>query len=465
MKGRDSLKNAREKQSDSARVEVVNKLATKGHLTARERINRLLDSDGRVEYGSIAAKTPDGEWISETGGVDFIGSIAGQTVIASSTDYTDHGGGYGAGRLGRLYQLALTNRWPVILFVDGGGSRARHPRTGLGHIETSGTFGKFNALDGVMELSGWVPTIAIVSGPSFAGHASIAGFSDFLISTPGSSIGMGGPPMVEAALGQRLTPNQLAGSEMHEKTGGIDLLVPNEEAAIYEAKRYLSYYIHKNNSNEPQVLNVEEGASIRSIIDGIIDADSLFQLRENFAPSVITALARIGGRSIGLLANDPEIDQGAIDSRGASKIARFIELCNCYEYPIVSLVNSVGCSNLWIDKNQNVTSEVGISRWHARPIMAHQRRTVPLLAVQIGKSFGLTESVMIGSSNENIPAIKLAWPNIEVGRHDGFSAVIDHDASDDVIQPEETRNYLLSLLSHFPLPPPRVKKKHRIDSW
>ena len=182
MKGRDSLKNAREKQSDSARVEVVNKLATKGHLTARERINRLLDSDGRVEYGSIAAKTPDGEWISETGGVDFIGSIAGQTVIASSTDYTDHGGGYGAGRLGRLYQLALTNRWPVILFVDGGGSRARHPRTGLGHIETSGTFGKFNALDGVMELSGWVPTIAIVSGPSFAGHASIAGFSDFLIS-------------------------------------------------------------------------------------------------------------------------------------------------------------------------------------------------------------------------------------------------------------------------------------------
>ena len=97
--------------------------------------------------------------------------------------------------------------------------------------------------------------------------------------------------------------------------------------------------------------------------------------------------------------------------------------------------------------------------------MAHQRRTVPLLAVQIGKSFGLTESVMIGSSNENIPAIKLAWPNIEVGRHDGFSAVIDHDAFDDVIQPEETRNYLLSLLSHFPLPPPRVKKKHRIDSW
>ena len=465
MKSRDSLDDARKKQSDTARPEVVKKLAARGNLTARERINRLLDSHQRVEYGRIAAKNIDKEWIGETGGVDFIGSISGQTVIASSTDYTDHGGGYGAGRLGRLYHLALKHRWPVVLFVDGGGSRALHPRSGLGHIETSGTVGRFNALDGVIELSGWVPTIAIVSGPSFAGHASIAGFSDFLISTPGSSIGMGGPPMVEAALGQRLTPNQLAGSEMHEKTGGIDLLAPNEEAAIDAAKHYLSYYVPKQSSRNPIHCDIDEEAPMRTIISALTDPDSIFELRANFAPSVITALARIGGRSVGLLANESAIEKGAIDSNGASKIARFVELCNCYEYPIVSLVDSVGCLNLWTDKNENVTKEIGISRWHARPIMAHQRRTVPLLAVQTGKSLGLTNALMVGLSNENIPAVKLAWSNVDLGCQDGFSAVIDHNAFDEVIQPEETRSYLLGLLSHLPLSPPRTHKKHRIDSW
>ena len=237
-----ALEAARGGLRDAARPEIVTKLGKTGKLTARERIGLLLDSGSAVEYGSIAAKSGAGDWVAEAGGVDFVGTIAGQPAVASSTDYTDHGGGYGAGRLGRLFGLAYEQRWPVVLFVDGGGSRARHPRAGLGHIETSGPIGRFSFLDGVPELSGWAPVVAIVSGPSFAGHASLAGFSDFLISTPGSSIGMGGPPMVEAALGQRLKPNELAGAEMHELSGGIDLLVEDEPAAIAAAQRYLSFY-------------------------------------------------------------------------------------------------------------------------------------------------------------------------------------------------------------------------------
>ncbi|SVB35768.1 uncharacterized protein METZ01_LOCUS188622, partial [marine metagenome] len=197
----DALRQAKDSQQDTSRAEVVTRVHSGNKLTARERVDLLLDPDSAVEYGSIAAKSRDGQWIAETGGVDFVGTIDGQSAIASSTDYTDHGGGYGAGRLGRLFGLAYEHRWPVVMFVDGGGSRARHPRTGLGHIETSGPIGRFSFLDGVPELSGWVPIVAIVSGPSFAGHASLAGFSDFLISTPGSAIGMGGPPMVEASLG------------------------------------------------------------------------------------------------------------------------------------------------------------------------------------------------------------------------------------------------------------------------
>ena len=237
-----NLEKARGRLRDAARPDIVTRVHGTGKLTARERIGLLLDADSEVEYGSIAARSAEGEWVPEAGGVDFVGTVDGRPVIASSTDYTDHGGGYGAGRLGRLFALACEQRWPLVLFVDGGGSRARHPRSGMGHIETSGPIGRFSFLDGVPELSGWVPVVAIVSGPSFAGHASIAGFSDFLISTPGSSIGMGGPPMVEAALGHRLTPNELAGSEMHELAGGIDLLVEDEAAAVAAAKRYLSYY-------------------------------------------------------------------------------------------------------------------------------------------------------------------------------------------------------------------------------
>ena len=239
-----ALAAAKAAQLDAARPGPAAQVHQTGKLTARERIALLLDPGSEVEYGSIAAvRAPEdgGGWVAEAGGIDYIGTIGGQTAIASSTDYTDKGGGYGAGRLERLFGLAYEHRWPVVFFVDGGGSRARHPRSWLGHLELNGPFGRFQLFDGMAELSGWVPTVAIVSGPSFAGHASLAGFSDIVIGTSGSSVGMGGPPMVEAALGMRLGHNELAGVEMHEGTGGIDLLVPDEPTAIAAAQAYLAF--------------------------------------------------------------------------------------------------------------------------------------------------------------------------------------------------------------------------------
>ena len=134
------------------------------HLTARAN-SILLDAGSEVEFGAIAAVDADEDWVPEKGGVDFIGTIDGETVITSSTDYTDRGGGYGAARLEHLISLAHQQRWPIAFFVDGGGSRARHPRAGLGHLELSGQIGRFTLFDGMAELSGWVPTVAIVSGP------------------------------------------------------------------------------------------------------------------------------------------------------------------------------------------------------------------------------------------------------------------------------------------------------------
>ncbi|MCC6434170.1 MAG: carbamoyl-phosphate-synthetase, partial [Acidimicrobiales bacterium] len=174
----DALAAAKASQLDPARPEAAERVHLTGKLTARERRAALLDPGTAVEYGSIAAVATDGSWVPEAGGVDYVGTIDGQPVIASSTDYTDKGGGYGAARLERLFALARQRRWPLVLFVDGGGSRARHPRTGRGDLELNGPFGPYQLFDGMAELSGWVPTVAIVSGPSFAGHASLAGFSD-----------------------------------------------------------------------------------------------------------------------------------------------------------------------------------------------------------------------------------------------------------------------------------------------
>ncbi|MGY9073948.1 MAG: carboxyl transferase domain-containing protein [Acidimicrobiales bacterium] len=472
------LNTAKGRQLDAARPEAVAKVHRGDKLTARQRMAALLDPGTEVEYGSIAAVDEDGEWVPEAGGVDYVGTVDGQTVIASSTDYSDRGGGYGAARIERLIGLAYEHRWPVVFFVDGGGSRARHPRIGLGHTELSGAIGRFQLFDGMAELSGWVPSVAIVSGPSFAGHASIAGFSDFVISTPGSSIGMGGPPMVEAALGISLTPNELAGSEMHELSGGIDLLVADEHEAIAAAKRYLSFQID-HERGEPASdaaliadLVPETGPyDMRPVISALVDQNSFFELRPAFARSAITGFARLNGRSIGLIASQPNKNAGLIDESAATKITRFVEQCDAYDFPIVSLIDSEGCVTTWPgEENDGPVTEPGVNRWHSRAVMAHQHRSVPLLSVQVGKARDLAGHVFAGSPNARaLPLQSLAWPTTEIGHVDGFSTIRNRNAFDDVIDPGETRERMMRLLAHLPSRTEQrarqLQKKHPIDTW
>ncbi len=469
----DALLEARNSQSDAARPDVVTRVHDHGRMTARERLTALLDADSTVEYGRIAAQTRDREWVAEAGGVDFTGTIDGQVVIASATDYTDHGGGYGAGRLGRLYALANEHRWPLVFFVDGGGSRARHPRTGMDHLEFSGPIGRFTIIDGNAELSGWVPTIAIVSGPSFAGHASLAGFSDLLIATRGSSIGIGGPPMVEAALGVRMSAHELAGVEMHEQAGGIDLLVPDDTAAIDAARKYLAYYRDQTSwqaattANRINSLVPETGSyDMHNVIEALVDADSMFELRPNFTSNLITALARIEGRTVGVLANQPLVSDGAIDANAATKISRFVELCDCYEYPIMSLIDTPGCITHWQQKGVSTTTEPGITRWHTRPLIAHQHRTVPLFSIRVRRGDGLGPALMTGySSARGVPPLCLAWPTAELDRRDGFSAIQYGIAIDDVVTPAETREKIARMLRYIKRNLNQTEKKHPIDTW
>ncbi|MCP4085350.1 MAG: hypothetical protein GY745_09920 [Actinomycetia bacterium] len=469
----EDLRAAKADRLDQNRPDPVDLVHQRGQLTARERLAALLDPDTAVEYGSIAAVDAEGRWVAEAGGVDYVGSIDGQTVIASSTDYTDRGGGYGAARLERLMGLALEHRWPIVFFVDGGGSRARHPRVGLGHTETTGPIGRFQLFDGMAELSGWIPSVAIVSGPAFAGHASLAGFSDFVIGTFGSSVGMGGPPMVEAALGLTLTPNELAGVEMHEGTGGIDLLVADEPAAIDAAKQYMAFQ-RDLPPGEPAAGAASVGDLVPAagpydmlpVIDALVDDTSFFELRPAFAPSVITGFARMSGRSVGVLASQPSAAGGRIDELAAVKVGRFVELCDTYEFPIVTLIDSDGCVSTWTDDDGAPRFEPGVTRWHTRPIMAHQHRSVPLFSFQIRRARAMSHHVMAGSPNApSIPVLSAGWPTVEIGHVDGYSAIRNTNTHDDIIEPAETRDRIVRLLAHLPKAGARTEKKHSVDTW
>lgn len=468
----NKLRAAKALRFDASRPEAVHKVHSTGHLTARERITYLLDPGSEVEFGAIAARDSEDEWVPERGGVDFIGSINGHTVITSSTDYTDRGGGYGAARLEHLLSLSHQERWPITFFVDGGGSRARHPRTGLGHLELSGQIGRFTLFDGMAELSGWAPTVAIVSGPSFAGHASLAGFSDMVIATSGSAIGMGGPPMVEAALGLTLTPQELAGVEMHERTGGIDLLVDDEPAAIQCAKQYLEFlWDQPEGQPHPSAQNIadlvpESGPyDVHALIQALVDNESVLELRPHFASNVVTALARIDGKAIGVIANNPAVDCGVISESAATKIGRFVELCDVYEYPIISLIDSPYTT---IETPEG--PKPGVSRWHTRVFQTQQRRTVPIASIQLREAGGFVGHLMAGSpTGHHVPLWQVAWPTAHLGLDDPFTATRNFDSFDDVIEPQETRTGLSRLLAHVAPSADRragqSAKKHTIDTW
>lgn len=470
-----ALRRARGARLDAARPEIVTRIHGNGRLTARERLERLMDPGSEVPYGTIAAANPDpaeDPWVAETGGVDALCAIDGHPAVVSTTDYSDSGGGYGAARIGRLLALAREHRWPVVAFVDGGGSRARHPRAGLGHVELSGAFGPYTIFDGMAELSGWVPTVSIVSGPSFAGHASIAGFSDVVIATADSAIGMGGPPMVEAALGKRLTPRELSSAEMQLANGGIELLVEDEPAAVEMAKRCLAYWHDEadvaaaTSESWTNPVPGEGSYDMADLIDALVDPGSFLELRAPFAPAVQVGFARLGGRSIGVLATNPAHDGGRIDELGAQKISRHVELCDAWQLPIVALIDTLGTTTRWVARDRSVSVEAGQSRMHMRCILAHQTRQVPLLAVQVRHGRGVAPALLTGySTGASVPAVVLGWHSVELSRADGFALVRDANAFDDIIEPDQTRARLMRVLRLLPRGRERSAKHRSVDSW
>ena len=334
----DEVVAARSQAYDAARGEAVTKRHADGHLTARERIEALCDQGSFIEYGVQAQATADTFDAPGDGLVGGAARIEGSPAVVVSYDHTVYQGTQSVinqNKIERLLFLAIEHRWPFICFADGEGDRPHQKQGGFSLWSGGGRIGLF---DGLCELSGLAPTVAIVSGPSIDGNAGIVMFSDFVVATKGSTIGT-----AEARLP----------IEVHEPMGDIDCVVEDEQAAIKTVQRYLSYFMVDLESGKPS----KEAATIQSIIPenrrraydmrkvikALADENSVLELRPNWGASMITSLVRMGGRTVGIFANQPSSRlAGAIDSDAADKMSRFIELCDAYHIPLVSLIDSPG---------------------------------------------------------------------------------------------------------------------------
>ncbi|HPW29781.1 MAG TPA: carboxyl transferase domain-containing protein, partial [Rhodoferax sp.] len=327
------------------------------------------------------------------------------TVLAGTQGMRNHQ------KTDRMLGLALQNRLPVVLFAEGGGGRPGDvdmPIVAGLHV---GTFASF------ARLNGQVPVVGIAAGRCFAGNAALLGCSDVIIATQSSNIGMGGPAMVEGGGLGVFKPEQIGPSAVQHGNGVIDILVEDEAQAVAAARHYLSFFQgpqEEFTAPPPFALRdvVPENRlrvyDTRLALQGIADVDSLLELRTGFGKGIHTALARIEGRPVGLLANNPLHLGGAIDADAADKAARFMQLCNAHGLPLVSLVDTPG---FMVGPDTEASAQV---RHVSRLFIAAAHLRVPYLSVVLRKGYGLGAMAMTAGGFHS-PLFTVAWPTGEFG--------------------------------------------------
>lgn len=486
--------------SDDPRQQILDARedAYEGCQAARDRLDKLVDAGSFVEYGLLAGRTSDVDDDTPSDGlVGGVGDIDGSPVVVASFDLDAAGGTHSERnqrKLGKLIYLSMTNRWPLVLFVEGFGARPGDPLPAPPIVQY--TRARWDVLDGLAELSGWAPTIAVVTGPALDASAAVAMMCDLVVGVDGAAE-MGGA----ASDGTDRTRNAAA----HAARGDVDLLVEGESEAIDAVRSVLSCW-HGTPGDGAEAAEHKKIASIvpdnrrrpydmRKVVRAFADEASTLELGATHARGMLTFLARLGGTPVGIFANQPFSPRaGAIDAEAADKAARFVELCDAYELPLISFVDNPGYM-----VGPDAEAE-GIARHHARPLSTIHHRTVPLYTVQLRKAYGLGPFAMSGyGSSRGMPTLRLSWPSVESGGmslegaaylvkrkeiraaataeearsiRDAYADDMRDVASgvragrtysfDDVVTPEETRDRILSMLRRWTRTLPAAKK-HPID--
>ena len=407
---------------DEARPQAVARRHEGGRRTARENLDELLDRDSFVEYGPLLfaaqeRRRPREELIARTpadGLVGGLGTIDGPPCVAVSYDYMVLAGTQGArGHLkkDRLFEIAERRRLPVVLLAEGGGGRP-------GDVDMPIVAGlDCHAFEYFARLSGIAPLVGVAGGYCFAGNAALLGCCDVVIATEDSSIGMGGPAMIEGGGLGVFEPQDVGPIDIQHANGVVDLRVADESAAVAAAKTYLSYF------NGPAGAGEQADAAllrdlvpeqrkrvydVRAVVQALCDVDSVLELRDGFGPGMMTALARVEGRPLGIIANDPRHLGGAIDADGADKAARFMQLCDAFALPLLMLCDTPG---FMVGPQAERTGTV---RHFARMFLTGANLSVPVGTIVLRKGYGLGAQAM-AAGGFKAPLFTVAWPTGEFG--------------------------------------------------
>jgi acetyl-CoA carboxylase carboxyltransferase component len=505
---------------DAARPDAVARRRAQGRRTTRENVADLVDDGSFVEYGPliIAAqrrRRPLDDLIARTpadGLVAGLGSVNGDRFADEqarcavlSYDYTVLAGTQGTQnhrKKDRLFELIERLRLPTIVFTEGGGGRP-------GDTDGTGVTGlDCMAFHLFARLSGRVPLVAINAGYCFAGNAALLGCCDVVIATADSSIGMGGPAMIEGGGLGVVEPGTVGPMSVQAPNGVVDVVVTDEAEAVRVAKQYLSYFqgpLPDWVCADQSLLRAALPESrlrtydVRDVIALVADEASVLELRPTFGRGMITTLVRIEGRPLGLIANNPLHLAGAIDSDGADKAARFLQLCDAFGLPVVSLIDTPG---MMVGPDAEATALV---RHCSRLFVTGANLDVPVLAVVLRKAYGLGAQAMAGGSLK-APLFTVAWPSGEFGgmglegavrlgfrreldaigdpaeRQREYDALVarhyEHGKAlnvaaqfeiDDVIDPADTRRWISAVLRSLPPSPSaswrtRPERRH-LDTW
>ena len=502
---------------DASRPDAVAKRRKTNSRTARENVEDLVDPGSYIEYGPMViaarrSRTPIDELIRRTphdGLVGGIGQVNGALLPDSDTrcmvisyDYMVLAGTQGKKnhqKKDRLFRIAQQYRLPVIFLAEGGGGRPGDTDGEYaGNLQTPAfhLFGK---------LSGNAPMVGIVSGRCFAGNAVILGCCDVTIATESATIGMGGPAMIEGGGLGVFRPEEVGPSEVMRKNGVIDIAVKDEAEAVAAAKKYLSYFqgpLAEWEAADQRLLRhvVPENRlrvyEVRRAIELIADTGSVLEIRRDFGVGMITALARVEGRPIGIIANNPKHIGGAIDSEAADKAARFMQLCDAFDLPILSLCDTPG------NMVGPEAEKTALVRHCCRLYVIGANITVPVFTVVLRKAYGLGAQAMAGGGF-HAPFFAVSWPTgeyggmglegaVKLGFRDVLAAIEDVDERreayermvaeayargkavntaslfeiDDVIDPADTRRWIMGGLMAMPPKPVRTEKKRPwVDTW
>ncbi len=511
------VRRRHEQGLDEHRTEAVAKRHAQGRRTARENLADLVDEGSFLEYGPLVFAAQERRRSREelqertpadgvVGGLaDVNGDLVGRersAAVVVSYDYTVLAGTQGMrGHLkkDRLFELAEKRRLPVVLFAEGGGGRpgdVDHPVVSALDTAAFTLFGR---------LSGLVPTVGIGSGRCFAGNAALLGTCDVVIATEDANIGMGGPAMIEGGGLGVVAPEEIGPIDVQHANGVVDIRVADDAAAVAAARQYLSYFqgpVADWTAPDQRALrhlvpeNRKRVYDMRAVLHALADEESVLELRDGWGAGMITALARVEGAPIGVIANVPTHLGGAIDSDAADKAARFLQLCDAHGLPVVSLCDTPG---FMVGVESEKTATV---RHFSRLFVIGANLSVPLGTVVVRKAYGLGAQAMAGGSTK-VPRFTVGWPSSEFGPmglegsvrlgmrreleaiEDDAERAAAYDAAvaaayergkglnvaahweiDDVIDPADTRRWIGTLTREAAATPrPTGRVRPNVDTW